>query len=342
MSNILDKPLESVFGFISVLPGAFSAYRFKALQDSYPGIGPLASYFLGEKMHGGGDIFSANMYLAEDRILCFELVTKRNEGWLLKYVKSAHAETDVPDSVPEFISQRRRWLNGSFFAGVHALAHFYQVWRSGHSLFRKISLMFLFFYNLINMIFSWFALVCRSFATIPFAKAQTHSLQGNFYLVFYALGSQATIQPEDGTVNPFDPFKGKGFIVFNILRAFYIFAIVVAFICSIGNRPQGSKFTYKTIFFLFAIIMAIMLFLGGWTVYITIKDAGPFATINAVFNNSALRDIAISLVATYGLYILSSILYLDPWHCITCMGQYLFLLPSFVNVLMVYACTLPH
>jgi chitin synthase len=50
MSNILDKPLESVFGYITVLPGAFSAYRYIALQNDAVGEGPLQKYFLGEKM----------------------------------------------------------------------------------------------------------------------------------------------------------------------------------------------------------------------------------------------------------------------------------------------------
>lgn len=97
MSNILDKPLESVFGYITVLPGALSAYRYYALQNDSTGHGPLSQYFKGETLHGqDADVFTANMYLAEDRILCWELVAKRDERWVLKYVKSATGETDVP------------------------------------------------------------------------------------------------------------------------------------------------------------------------------------------------------------------------------------------------------
>jgi cellulose synthase/poly-beta-1,6-N-acetylglucosamine synthase-like glycosyltransferase len=41
---------ESVFGYITVLPGAFSAYRYIALQNDVTGEGPLQKYFLGETM----------------------------------------------------------------------------------------------------------------------------------------------------------------------------------------------------------------------------------------------------------------------------------------------------
>ena len=160
MSNILDKPLESAFGFISVLPGAFSAYRYLALQNDKSGQGPLEKYFAGEKLHGANaGIFTANMYLAEDRILCFELVAKRNCRWILQYVKSSTGETDVPDAMVEFILQRRRWLNGSFFAAVYALAHFYQIYRSDHSATRKFMFLIEFTYQSFNMLFAWFAIV---------------------------------------------------------------------------------------------------------------------------------------------------------------------------------------
>ena len=176
MSNILDKPLESVFGYITVLPGALSAYRYYALQNDATGHGPLSQYFKGEQLHGqNADVFTANMYLAEDRILCWELVAKRDERWVLKYVKSATGETDVPgkticpsagrsllmsvDAVPEFISQRRRWLNGAFFAAVYSLVHFRQVWKTDHSIARKVLLHIEFVYQFVSLMFTFFSLV---------------------------------------------------------------------------------------------------------------------------------------------------------------------------------------
>ena len=130
--------------------------------------------------HGAGaDIFTANMYLAEDRILCWELVSKRGGAWILHYVKSAYAVTDVPDQVrgsyffffinlktnvkvPELISQRRRWLNGSFFAAVHSIVHFHYLYRSSHGILRKAWIHVEMVYQVFNLIFSWFALVCPS------------------------------------------------------------------------------------------------------------------------------------------------------------------------------------
>jgi len=47
--------------------------------------------------------------------------------------------------------------------------------------------------------------------------------------------------------------------------------------------------------------------------------------------------IIVALLATFGLYFVASFMYLDPWHMFTSFGQYLLLMSSYINILMVYA-----
>ncbi|KAI5474977.1 chitin synthase, glycosyltransferase family 2 protein [Pseudohyphozyma bogoriensis] len=320
MSNILDKSLESVFGYISVLPGAFSAYRYRALLNGPDGQGPLQAYFLGEKMHEPGAVATladSNMYLAEDRILCFEIVAKKKEPWILKYVKSAKASTDVPDSIPEFISQRRRWMNGSFFAAVHSSTHYYRIWTSGQSFGRKIWLSILFLYSFIQLFFSFVGL-------------------SSFYLAFYFLCSSATSTSDD-------PFGGYGDDVISIANSVFISTIGVTVVCALGNKPAGSKWWYVACMTMFAILFCISLYCCAWTIWLAVPHTlAGWKEIKTLLEESAFRDIVISVGATYGLYIASSLLHAEPWHLFTCFIQYMLFLPSYVIVLTIYAFSNLH
>jgi chitin synthase len=309
MSNILDKPMESAFGFISVLPGAFSAYRFIALQNDKKGEGPLEKYFDGEKHHLDAGIFTKNMYLAEDRILCFELVAKRNSSWVLTYVSSATGETDVPEQMVELIKQRRRWLNGSFFAAVYALVHFYQIFRSSHSMLRKVMFLIEFAYQAISMLFSWFAV-------------------GNFFLVFRIL--TVALSAEN--------LLGKAGSYLSIITEWiYLGSLVTCFVLSLGNTPDGSRRFYMTMVYTWGVIMLYVLlsslrisanlyrYLLFASVFITVRsiqaeldpaDPTPFKLSDLV-QNSIFFTLIVSLLSTYVLWIFFSIVFLDPWHIVT-------------------------
>ncbi|TGJ79985.1 hypothetical protein E0Z10_g8772 [Xylaria hypoxylon] len=316
MSNILDKPLESAFGFISVLPGAFSAYRYVALQNDKHGQGPLEKYFKGETLHGAGaGVFTANMYLAEDRILCFELVTKRNCHWVLSYVKSATGETDVPDTVTEFILQRRRWLNGSFFAAIYAIAHFYQFWRSDHSIIRKVAFFIEFIFQTINQIFAWFAI-------------------GNFFLVFKILTKSLGSDLLLGNV---------GTILSVVFQWFYGVCLVACFVLSLGNRPAGSGKLYTAMVIFWCIIMIYLTFAAVFiSVVAVLEQIKDGFSINAIFQNKVFFSLVVSLLSTYGLWLIASLIMFDPWHMLTSFVQYLALTPTYVNVLNVYAFCNTH
>lgn len=159
-SNLLEKPLESVFGHVSL--GEYSAYRYRAIMGR-----PLEQYFngdltlskkLGKKGFEGMTIFKKNMFLAGDRILSFELVAKAGFKWHSTFVKGSRGEVEVPSDYAEFITKRRQWLNGSLAANLYAFIHFGRLYRSGHNLSFLAFFHLQMIYNFAKFVMSWFSL----------------------------------------------------------------------------------------------------------------------------------------------------------------------------------------
>ncbi|KAF1813741.1 hypothetical protein P152DRAFT_290094 [Eremomyces bilateralis CBS 781.70] len=324
ISNILDKPLESSFGYVSVLPGAFSAYRYRAIMGR-----PLDQYFhgdhtlskiLGKKGIEGMGIFKKNMFLAEDRILCFELVAKAGSKWHLSYVKASKGETDVPEGAAEFIGQRRRWLNGSFAASIYSLMHFGRMYKSGHNLIRMIFLHIQLLYNIVSVILSWFML-----ASYWLTTAVIMDLVGT---------------PSDNNQQQAWPFGNTVTPIFNtVLKYIYLAFVLQQFILALGNRPKGSRISYMISFVVFALIQLYIIVLSIFLVVraLTKSKAPEMDDLGSFFSQDSAGVILIALAATFGLWFLASFLYLDPWHMFTSFPQAMLLMPSYVNILNVYA-----
>ncbi|KAI9220162.1 chitin synthase-domain-containing protein [Blastocladiella britannica] len=329
MSNILDKPIESLAGYITVLPGAFSAYRYEALQGR-----PLQEYFKGEVIEKEGGLFERNMYLAEDRILCFELVTKEDAPWVLRYDKQSVAVTDAPDDFAELIPQRRRWLNGSTFALLYALMHASRIWSSGHSFVRRIVLSFEFVYLLLNFLFGFFSL-------------------SNFYFSFqYLVSSYVTMINRDkgdwadstyGARYIPGPWSGAWqsfFTIFlDIMQPFYVLLVIMTFIASLGNSPKSSRPIFMGIIYGFALLSFVMFIIIILSTVQQINEAGGFSFVVNHLNDvdGAVVWTFLAIMSTWGLYILSSLIFADVYHSIFNVFQYVALTPFYVNVLQIFA-----
>lgn len=133
-------------------------------------------------------------------------------------------------------------------------------------------------------------------------------------------------------------------IINTILKYTYLAFLLVQFILALGNRPKGSKVTYIISFCVFGIINAYLIVLS---MYLAVRGiAGASIQTDTVddffksfFGSSGASGgiIIVALLATFGLYFVASFMYLDPWHMFTSFGQYLLLMSSYINILMVYS-----
>jgi chitin synthase len=143
------------------------------------------------------------------------------------------------------------------------------------------------------------------------------------------------------------PFGNTATPIFNtVIKYLYIAFLLLQFILALGNRPKGSRWSYITSFVVFALIQFYIIVDSFYLVIkaFTSPDGTGLDTtgtpddfLRSFVSSTGSGIIIIALAATFGLYFVASFLYLDPWHMFTSFPQYLLMMTSYINILMVYA-----
>lgn len=325
----LDRAMEGATGYLSVLPGAFSGYRFRAVMGR-----PLEAYFIGDPTlrklpaETTDSIYRLNRFLADDRILAFELVLKRGQKWHTDMVSGARAYTDIPTNTTDFITQRRRWLNGSFAAALYSLRMVVMLPMSGHNIIRLFFLFLQLVHNVTALLVAWFSL-------------------SGFLLTTFIVNEVTGDPPDAAPVEGF-PFGASTPIVNAVIQVVYICTLVFQFILALGSRPKSSAVSYVISFSIFAFVQ---LYLVMNLVYLTKRlvdfqldtnGGSKYAFINEYYADVGYITILVTAISIFGSYIVAGILALDPWHLVTSWAQFLFISSSYINILNIYAFSNIH
>ena len=113
-NNLLEqyfKSLQDKINNSTIVPSRYSAFDVimktvipDALYNMFWPIDPKSEEQL---------LYNENIYLAEDRILCIGI---HKNGKDMAFLPDAHAWVDPIKNVHTLLGQRKRWINGSFFA----------------------------------------------------------------------------------------------------------------------------------------------------------------------------------------------------------------------------------
>jgi chitin synthase len=154
---LVEWPAEVASGYLSVIPGQFSAIRWDALKNSRDSDvldQPLDIYFKGL---GALKPSESILYLAEDRVLCAQIATRPESKWKLGFAKASLAITDYCHSFEELLRQRKRWCNGYLACRISFLSQMSEyLSRKNLSANERLSMFFASVYQLLLLIKDWF------------------------------------------------------------------------------------------------------------------------------------------------------------------------------------------
>ncbi len=183
--RFISWPTEALLGYLSVMPGQMCLMKWEAVDsrkcstsdfgssESYQDrhCRTLKSYYRGLEENGP---FESNMFLAEDRVLGFEIVHNKKNRWRIDYAPRAEATTDPCNSWAELLQQRRRWICSSFSCKIWFLIKLKEyMFGSGKSWIDKSRMLLSGIYFLLDILVTWFLFgIMGSCVTAIYVTAQ--------------------------------------------------------------------------------------------------------------------------------------------------------------------------
>lgn len=166
--RIVSWPIESFLGYLSVMPGQLCLMRWEAVDSTQVAPsengtfnGELTRSQILESYYRGLEInkpFQANMFLAEDRVLGFEIAHNKERSWVIGYAHLAEAITDACGNLNELVQQRRRWICSSFACQVWFLLRIKGFLSNDNKPIKdKVLMLFSALYFMVGIIQTWFS-----------------------------------------------------------------------------------------------------------------------------------------------------------------------------------------
>lgn len=304
-AHIFDKAFESFFGFISVLPGAWSAYRWDALtEDNLLEREYFKTVLTPDYVYK--TIKEANKILAEDRLLCLAIFTKKNNRYILKYCPDAVARTDLVNTIPGLLSQRKRWINGTWYALEHVIHYKNLIRYSKHSYLMRLMFDFSIIMSKIGM-YVIYLMMASYYVTLN--------------IVMFAFFDE--IRVVDSSLSSL-----AGFLIF--LYIWFIISLLYLSIQLKANDPDAEFF-----FRLISHIMGIYM-LFSFSITLILLFGSIFYDMKGYFMNQNLMSM-LSLITACS-YVLIAIV--NPFAIDTvtfCVIHYLYYMPTYLHIMVVYA-----
>ena len=103
--------LHSRLGFLPVIPGPCGVFRASAVtEDVLDAVNEVCA-----KPNSLDDVLSANLRLAEDRVISYLIILRSPSAGrtVTSWVPTAEFYFECEETLRELVLQRRRWLNGT-------------------------------------------------------------------------------------------------------------------------------------------------------------------------------------------------------------------------------------